>query len=724
MDTTYKDDRPSMTVESGWGFTKALHPEDRNRYTTQQSLAIAKGQPYEIKYRLLAADGHYHWYSEQGTPVIAAGQIQDWIVSCTPYHEELASSARQPRDEPLKALQESEQRYRSLVIATSQIVWTTDAEGRVDDMPAWRAYTGQTVAEVKGWSWLNAVHPEDRHRTAVTWNRAVQEKTLYDTEYRIRGADGNYRYFWVRGVPVIAEDGSIREWVGVCADIHDRKRAEEELKISEKRYRDLANAMPLIVWTAQPNGTMDYYNQWWFDYTGLTIEQSTGYGWQAIIHPDDLSECLKRWNHAVSTGTFYEIEYRFRRKDGVYRWHIGRAVPVRDNDGQILSWVGTATDIDDRKRFEEALKESEARFRSMADNAPVMIWMSGTDTQCNWFNQPWLEFTGRSMEEEVGDGWAQRVHPDDKEPCWQTYLKAFAARQRFEMEYRFQRADGEYRWLVDTGVPRFTPSGDFAGYIGSCVDITERKATEAALKHRAEELTYLTNVLATTNAALEKRNQELDQFAYVASHDLKAPLRAIANLSQWIEEDIADQLNAENRRQMDLLRGRVHRLEALIDGLLQYSRVGRTATATELVNVQALLNEVLTMLAPPPEFTIAIATPMPTLHAQKLPLFQVFSNLISNAIKHHNRPNGNVAIAATDKGDYYEFTVSDDGPGIAPEYHEKVFGIFQTLEARDKVENTGVGLAIVKKIIESQGGRIYITSQEGQGATFHFTWLK
>ncbi|PPS46113.1 PAS domain-containing sensor histidine kinase [Chroococcidiopsis sp. TS-821] len=494
--------------------------------------------------------------------------------------------------------------------------------------------------------------------------------------------------------------------------------------MSEKRYRDLANAMPLIVWTAQPNGTMDYYNQWWFDYTGLTIEQSTGYGWQAIIHPDDLSECLKRWNHAVSTGTFYEIEYRFRRKDGVYRWHIGRAVPVRDNDGQILSWVGTATDIDDRKRFEEALKESEARFRSMADNAPVMIWMSGTDTQCNWFNQPWLEFTGRSMEEEVGDGWAQRVHPDDKEPCWQTYLKAFAARQRFEMEYRFQRADGEYRWLVDTGVPRFTPSGDFAGYIGSCVDITERKATEAALKHRAEELTYLTNVLATTNAALEKRNQELDQFAYVASHDLKAPLRAIANLSQWIEEDIADQLNAENRRQMDLLRGRVHRLEALIDGLLQYSRVGRTATATELVNVQALLNEVLTMLAPPPEFTIAIATPMPTLHAQKLPLFQVFSNLISNAIKHHNRPNGNVAIAATDKGDYYEFTVSDDGPGIAPEYHEKVFGIFQTLEARDKVENTGVGLAIVKKIIESQGGRIYITSQEGQGATFHFTWLK
>jgi PAS domain S-box-containing protein len=702
-----------------WGFVKALHPEDRH-HITQRTSAIAQGQPYELKYRLLAADGQYHWYSEQGTPVIAAGQVQDWIVSCTPCHKELASHVVA---EPLKALQESEQRYRSLVIATSQIVWTTDAEGKVDDMPAWRAYTGQTVAEVQGWSWLSAVHPEDRDRTAQTWNNAVQHKTLYATEYRIRGADGNYRYFWASGVPVIAEDGSIREWVGICADIHERKQVEEELKKSEKRYRDLANAMPLIVWTAQPNGTVNYYNQWWFDYTGLTPEQSTDSGWQAIIHPDDLPECLNRWHRAASTGTFYEIEYRFRRKDGAYRWHLGRALPVRDTNEQILSWVGTATDIDDRKRFEEALKESEARFRSMADNAPVMIWVSGTDTQCYWFNQPWLQFTGRTMAEEVGDGWAQRVHPENKQPCLNIYLKAFAARQRFEMEYRFQRADGEYRWLVDTGVPRFTPSGDFAGYIGSCIDITERKANEEALKHRAEELTYLTKMLATTNAALEKRNQELDQFAYVASHDLKAPLRAIANLSQWIEDDIAEQLSAENRHQMKLLRGRVHRLEALIDGLLQYSRVGRIATPIEFVSVQALIQEVLTMLAPPPEFTIAIAA-LPSLHTQKLPLFQVFSNLISNAIKHHNRLDGKIAISATDQGDVYEFTVTDDGPGIAPAYHDKVFGIFQTLEARDKVENTGVGLAIVKKIVESQGGHIYLVSQEGQGATFRFTWSK
>lgn len=706
---TINDDNESSDVKLASGIYQALHPEDRDRYFNERQSALVDQQPYTITYRLRAADGNYHWYTETRTPNNSAAGVTDWCVSLTPHL-------------PTKVLQ-NEQRYHSLVIAIAQIVWIANADGSVDDIPAWRAYTGQSQAEVKGWGWLNAIHPEDRDRTAQIWNNAVQTQSLYDTEYRIRGTDGTYRYFWVRGVPVIAENNSIREWVGICADIHERKQTEAQLRASEKRYRDLANAMPLIVWTAQANGDVDYYNHSWFDYTGVPPNQ-TPTGWQAAIHPDDLPIALQRWNQALDHGTLYEVEYQIRRHDGVYRWYLGRALPVRNTAGEIISWVGTATDIDDRKQFEQALQESEARFRSMADNAPVMIWVTGTDGLCNWYNQPWLEFTGRTLAQEIGNGWTQALHPDDQQRCIEIYNTAFATRQRFEMEYRLRRADGEYRWLADIGVPRFTPGGEFAGYIGSCIDITERKATEVALMHRAEELTYLTKVLANTNMVLEKRNQELDQFAYVASHDLKAPLRAIANLSQWVEEDINDQLSDENRYQMQLLRGRVHRLEALIDGLLQYSRVGRMATANELVDVKALLVEVLSLIAPPPEFTIAIASEMPTLNTQKIPLLQVFSNLITNAVKHHNRPAGNIVIAVTDQGDYYEFTISDDGPGIAPQYHEKIFGIFQTLEARDKVENTGVGLAIVKKIVESQGGRISIESQEGQGATFRFTWLK
>jgi light-regulated signal transduction histidine kinase (bacteriophytochrome) len=255
-------------------------------------------------------------------------------------------------------------------------------------------------------------------------------------------------------------------------------------------------------------------------------------------------------------------------------------------------------------------------------------------------------------------------------------------------------------------------------------ELIKRKSSEQALRDRAGELAQLSAVLTKTNTALEKRNQELDQFAYIVSHDLKAPLRAIANLSTWIEEDIQDKLDEETSHNMDLLRGRVYRMEALINGLLQYSRVERVKTSAEPVDVESLLAEVIDSLAPPPAFTITVAPGMPNLIAQRLPLQQVFANLIGNAIKHHHRPDGHVKISSSDKGAFYEFAVADDGTGIEPRYHDKIFVIFQTLEARDRVENTGVGLAIVKKIIENKGGTIRLESQLGQGATFYFTWPK
>ncbi|PSB18631.1 diguanylate cyclase [filamentous cyanobacterium CCP2] len=255
-------------------------------------------------------------------------------------------------------------------------------------------------------------------------------------------------------------------------------------------------------------------------------------------------------------------------------------------------------------------------------------------------------------------------------------------------------------------------------------DITEFQQAEDKLKARADELVRLTAVLAQTNAALESRNRELEQFAYVASHDLKAPLRAIASLSEWLEEDLADQLPDENRKQLQLLRGRVLRMEALINGLLDYSRIGRTKTALEPVVVDDLLAEVIDSLAPPPSFRIDIAPGMPTLTTRRVLLRQVFANLIGNAIKHNDRPDGHIKILVEDQGDAYEFTIADNGPGIAPEYHKKIFAIFQTLEARDTKEGTGIGLSIVKKIVETEGGTIRIESQEGMGTAFHFTWLK
>src|SRR5665213_622284 len=225
-------------------------------------------------------------------------------------------------------------------------------------------------------------------------------------------------------------------------------------------------------------------------------------------------------------------------------------------------------------------------------------------------------------------------------------------------------------------------------------------------------------------AALGRSNQELDQFAYVASHDLKAPLRGIANLSQWIEEDLGESMPPDVVEKMTLVRGRVQRLEALIDGILQYSRAGRVRSQIETVDVGVLLRDIVELLAPPEETKIEIETSMPVITTERTPLQQVFMNLINNAIKYNRRPGATIRVSSQDRGDKYAFSVADNGPGIEPQYHERIFGIFQTLESRDRVEGTGIGLSVVKKTVELHGGSITLDSALGKGATFTFEWPK
>ena len=239
----------------------------------------------------------------------------------------------------------------------------------------------------------------------------------------------------------------------------------------------------------------------------------------------------------------------------------------------------------------------------------------------------------------------------------------------------------------------------------------------------AASLNRMTLTLDASFSALHKRNQELDQFAYVASHDLKAPLRGVGTIVKWIEEELSAELSPQLRTYIGQIKGRLSRLEDLINGLLAYARAGRTAPARETVDVRQLLEEVADLVVPP-DFTLALGPDLPTFSTDRLGLQQVFTNLLSNAVKYHHRGAGHLAVTCRDAGPAYEFRVQDDGPGIAPEYHQKIFLLFQTLRDRHTAESTGIGLSIVQKIIDEHQGQIWIESAPGQGAGFIFTWPK
>jgi PAS domain S-box-containing protein len=372
----------------------------------------------------------------------------------------------------------------------------------------------------------------------------------------------------------------------------------------------------------------------------------------------------------------------------------------------------------------EAVEAGEIRYRSLIEAISEIVWSTDIDGQVVSELPDWGAFTGQSFSEYKGWGWMNAIHPDDQERTAIAWTEAVRERRLHADEHRLRRHDGVYRYMRVRGVPIIGEDGVGREWIGIHTDIDERKQAEEALAQRAEEQARLSDNLSTTAVRLAERNRELEQFNYVVSHDLKSPLRGISSLSEWIEEDLQDQLTDESRRNMHLLRARVYRLEALINGLLKYSRLGQTKLSFGLVSVAELLTEVIDDLGPPSGFTVTVEPPMPTLNTDRMLLRQVFTSLIDNAIAHHDRPQGQVKITVLDRENFYEFAVSDDGPGIDARFYEKIFMIFQTLEPRDKRESTGIGLALVKRIIERQGGQSWVVSQVREGSTFYFTWPK
>jgi signal transduction histidine kinase/CHASE3 domain sensor protein len=353
-------------------------------------------------------------------------------------------------------------------------------------------------------------------------------------------------------------------------------------------------------------------------------------------------------------------------------------------------------------------------LRATANSLPALVGFVTRDHRVGFLNDEfarWFKLPNEDVASLTGRELAE-VFPRSSFPGADHALDAAINGAEMTFEHRLFRPDLGPRDLQAVYRPHRELGGEVTGAVTLLTDITDHKTLEKQLAQQTRDLT--------------RSNEELEQFAYVASHDLKAPLRGIDNLVTWIEEDLEGSLSGDTRTNMNLLKSRVRRLESLLDDLLAYSWAGKTEIALENVDTRQLVTDLAEMVAPPVGFDVSVNDRLPTMRAPRAPMMQVFQNLISNAIKHHDRSNsGHIWIDAIEAATYFEFVVSDDGPGIPAPYRERVFGMFQTLKPRDEVEGSGMGLAIVRKLAESQGGRAWLTDRaNGRGLSVHVTWPK
>lgn len=423
------------------------------------------------------------WFTFSYSPVRdEAGRVAGLFCACT---ETTAGILAE------RAVRESEARFRNVADHAPMMMWVTDPTGACTYLNrGWYDFTGQTPAEAEGFGWLAATHPDDAAEAERIFREANAARAPFRLEYRLRRADGRYRWMLDAAAPRFGEDGAYLGYVGSVVDIDARREIEERQRESEATLRKLTDALPAFVWFARPDGALTYFNDRWYEYTGQTPEQALPDGWAGTLHPDDAPATERRWAEARAAGVTYEMEVRYRRHDGAYRWYVARAEPIHDDDGAITTWVGSSIDIHDRKQAEDALRASEQQFRQMADASPQIVWITDGEGAVQFFNRHWSDYTGAAyMPDTAAEVAAAHVHPDDAGETMAAFDAARRAGRTFLVEHRIRSRSGAYRWFLVRGEPyRDASTGAIVRWFGASVDIHDRKLAEASLRALNENL--------------------------------------------------------------------------------------------------------------------------------------------------------------------------------------------------------------------------------------------
>lgn len=679
--------------------------------------------------------------------------------------------------------------------------------------------------------------------------------------------------FWLSAV-VIQRQQDMADHLIQMASLEAENKAhlikEQSLRRQAEQIHDLYNRAPCGYHSLDITGLFTEVNDTELQWLGYAREEIVGQmRFADLLTAPSAERFQNTFAHFISQGSILDLELDLRRRDGFLLPVSLSATAIRDGQGRYLSGRSTIVDITNRRRTEEALhhahealetqvrdrtaelavanrrleeqlqesrkaelalRASEGRFRLMADHAPVLIWISDTTKACTWFNKPWLDFVGRRMDQEIGNGWSENVHPDDLARCLTIYVDSFDARREFTMEYRLRRQDGAWRWILDHGIPRHELDGSFAGYIGSCTDIDDRKQAEelharlAAIVesstdaiasatldgmvqtwndgaqrifgYSAEEMIgrsifilippdryaeehdivrqvqdgqrinqYETARIKKDGTTLEvsvtvspmkdphgrvvgiavilrditerkhveqtlmRKNKDLETLLHVTSHDLKEPLRAIESFSQLVEQRYADRLDARGADYLRRIVRATQRLDRLLSDILDLSRAQRMVPPMEDVEAGVLVKEALRRLDVRIKETraqVKLIEPLPVLRVNRTWATQGLYNLLANALKFtRDGQPPDVEVAAYERHCAGHSTaglvVRDRGPGVPARHADKIFQLFQRAVGRD-VEGTGAGLAIVRQVAERHGGHAWVEARPDGGSAFIITF--
>jgi len=647
---------------------------------------------YEEELNLPIGSRHFH------TNLIplrnAAGQIHRIIGVARDITERKRAEA---------ALRESDQRFRAIFTQAAVGLAQTDLDGKwllLNDR--FCEITGYTQAELRGKTFLDITHPDDREASLVKIRRLLAgEISSNKMEKRYIRKDGAIVWVTLSTSLVRDQENQPHYFTSVAEDITDRVRAGRALRESEGRLALAQKAARLGIWDCDlTRGTTTFSGEY-AKLHGLAPDHPPlmHNEWLGLIHPDDRERVRGLVRECVERTHVWDSEFRVLWPDGSVHWLLGKGTVFLDDSGKPVRMAGVSLDITGRKEIESALLESEERFRNMADTAPVMIWVIGPDKQPTFFNKGWLAFRGRTLEQELGGGVEEGIHPDDADRCAATYVASFAARGNLQMEFRLRRADGEYRSVLCNGVPRFAPGGVFAGYIGCVTDVTDLK--------RAQE-----------EALARQKVKSVGDLAGGVAHDFNNLLGSILAVAEVALTDMA--AGMPGFAEIRSIKAVALRASEIVRELMIYS--GQENATLEPVDISRLVDEMLQLLRVSISKRAVLMTDLgkslPAIQANAPQIRQVVMNLITNASEAIGERDGVIQVTTErvtlPEGDHVQLAVADNGCGMTEETQARIYDPFFTT----KVAGRGLGLAAVQGIVRAHGGAIKLTSQPGEGTTF------